>query len=167
MKRGISSNTRHELIGALSERYRQGSRAEKGKILNELVKLTKSHRKHAIRLMNQRRPSESISVRPGRRIYDEAVREALVTIWEAADRICGKRLRVVMPDYVESLESHGHLKLTSDLRNKLLSISAATIDRFLTSMRNKAHGWSKRRQKSQWYIVRRVRHRWYGATSGG
>ena len=47
MKRGISSNTRHELIGALSERYRQGSRSEKGKILDELVKLTKSHRKHA------------------------------------------------------------------------------------------------------------------------
>jgi len=49
MKRGISSNTRHELIEALSERYRQGSRSEKGKILDELVKLTKSHRKHAVR----------------------------------------------------------------------------------------------------------------------
>ena len=64
MKRGISSNARHELIGALSERYRQGSRSEKGKILDELVKLTKFHRKHTIRLMNQGRPSKSISVRP-------------------------------------------------------------------------------------------------------
>jgi len=149
MKRGISSNTRHELIGALSERYRRGSRSEKGKILDELVKLTKSHRKHAVRLMNQRRPSNSLSGRPGRRIYDEAVREALVAIWEAADRICGKRLRVIMPDYVESLESHGHLKLNSDLRNKLLSISAATIDRILKPMRDKAHGRRKRRRKSQ------------------
>ena len=149
MKRGISSNTRHELIEALSERYRQGSRSEKGKILDELVKLTKSHRKHAVRLMNQGRPSKSISVRPSRRIYDEAVREALVTIWEAADRICGKRLRVAVPDHVESLERHGHLKLNSDLRKKLLAVSASTIDRILTPMRDKAHGRSKRRRKSQ------------------
>ena len=156
MKRGISSNTRHELIGALSERYRQGSRSEKGKILDELVKLTKFHRKHTTRLMNQARSSKSISVRPSRRIYDEAVREALVAIWEAADRICGKRLRIVMPDYVESLERHGHLKLNSDLRKKLLSVSAATIDRILTPMRMKAHGQSKRRRKSHMKVKSQI-----------
>lgn len=156
MKRGISSNTRHELIGALSERYRQGSRSEKGKILDELVKLTKFHRKHTTRLMNRGRSSKSISVRPSRRIYDEAVREALVAIWEAADRICGKRLRIVMPDYVESLEKHGHLKLNSDLRTKLLSVSAATIDRILTPMRMKAHGQSKRRRKSHMKVKSQI-----------
>ena len=156
MKRGISSNTRHELIGALSERYRKGSRSEKGKILDELVKLTKFHRKHTTRLMNRGRSSKSISVRPSRRIYDEAVREALVAIWEAADRICGKRLRIVMPDYVESLEKHGHLKLNSDLRTKLLSVSAATIDRILTPMRMKAHGQSKRRRKSHMKVKSQI-----------
>ncbi len=156
MKRGISSNTRHELIGALSERYRKGSRSEKGKILDELVKLTKFHRKHTTRLMNRGRSSKSISVRPSRRIYDEAVREALVAIWEAADRICGKRLRIVMPDYVESLERHGHLKLNSDLRTKLLSVSAATIDRILTPMRMKAHGQSKRRRKSHMKVKSQI-----------
>jgi hypothetical protein len=31
------------------------------------------------------------------RIYDEAVREALVVLWEAADRICGKRLKAILP----------------------------------------------------------------------
>ena len=148
MKGGISSNTRHELLGALSERYRQGSRSEKGKILDELVKLTKFHRKHTIRLMNQGRMSKPISVRSSRRIYDEAVREALVAIWEAADRICGKRLRIVIPDYVESLERHGHLKLNADLRKKLLAVSASTIDRILTPMRMQAHGRTKRRRKS-------------------
>lgn len=149
MKRGISSSTRRELIGALSERYRQTGRSEKGRILDEFVKLTKCHRKHAIRLLNHGRPSMSISVRPSRRIYDEAVREALVAIWEAADRICGKRLRIVMPDYVESLERHGHLKLSSDLRKKLLTVSAATIDRILTPMRMKARGRTKRGRKSR------------------
>ncbi len=51
---------------------------------------------------------------------DEAVREALLAIGEAADRICGKRLRIVMSDYVQSLERHGHLKLNPELREKLL-----------------------------------------------
>ena len=33
------------------------------------------------------------SVPRGRRIYDEAVRQALIVAWEASDRICGKRLK--------------------------------------------------------------------------
>jgi hypothetical protein len=30
------------------------------------------------------------------RLYAEAVKEALTVIWEAADRICGKRLKAVI-----------------------------------------------------------------------
>ena len=37
------------------------------------------------------------SVPKGQRIYDEAVREALTVIWEASDRICGKRLKAALP----------------------------------------------------------------------
>ena len=35
----------------------------------------------------------------GRRIYDEAVREAVIVVWEAADRICGKRLKRRCPTW--------------------------------------------------------------------
>ena len=38
----------------------------------------------------------------GRRVYDEAVKAALVIIWEAADRICGKRLRAAIPNLILS-----------------------------------------------------------------
>ena len=34
-----------------------------------------------------------IGPRPARRVYDDAVREALIVLWEASDRICGKRLK--------------------------------------------------------------------------
>ena len=40
----------------------------------------------------------------GQRIYDEAVREVVIMVWEAADRICGKRLKAAMPHLVESME---------------------------------------------------------------
>ena len=42
------------------------------------------------------------------RSHDEAVRQALIVVWEAADRICGKRLKAALPHLVESLERHGH-----------------------------------------------------------
>ncbi len=39
------------------------------------------------------------------RLYDEAVITALTLIWEAADRICGKRLKAVLTTFVESMRS--------------------------------------------------------------
>jgi hypothetical protein len=35
------------------------------------------------------------------------VREALVVLWEASDRVCGKRLKAMVPLLVPSLERHG------------------------------------------------------------
>ena len=32
-----------------------------------------------------------------RRIYGEAIRDALIALWEASDRVCGKRLKVMIP----------------------------------------------------------------------
>ena len=69
--------------------------------------------------------------RPLRRLYDDAVRAALIVIWEASDRICGKRLRPLAPLLVESMERHGHLRLEPEVRRQLLAMSAATIDRAL------------------------------------
>lgn len=30
-------------------------------------------------------------------LYDEAVRAALIVLWEASDRVCGKRLQPLLP----------------------------------------------------------------------
>src|SRR6202051_4382565 len=76
--------------------------------------------------------------RPGRRVYDEAVREALIVVWEASDRICGKRLRPLLPILVEAMERHGHLQLEQEVPTKLLAMSAATIDRALRDIRRQA-----------------------------
>ena len=83
---------------------------------------------------------------PGRRIYNEAVREALIIVWEAGDRICGKRLKAILPHLVESMERHGHLRLDVEVRNGLLTASAATIDRLLQQVRHKAKSRPKKRR---------------------
>ncbi len=42
---------------------------------------------------------------------DEAARGALIVLWEASDRVCGKRLKALLPTLLPALERNGHLKL--------------------------------------------------------
>ena len=85
------------------------------------------HRKHAVRLLGRHsylpHPSQQ---RLGRRIYNAAVGEALIITWEAADRICGKRLKAILPNLVDAMERHGHLRLDPEVQRGLLAASAAT-----------------------------------------
>jgi hypothetical protein len=88
---------RNELVRATAERYGAGSRKEKIRILDEFVALTGFHRKHAMRVLRAGPAPERSGARPGRRLYDAAVREALIVVWEASDRVCGKRLKPLVP----------------------------------------------------------------------
>ena len=138
--------TRRELIEAVAARYRAAGRNQKKEILDEFVKVTGFHRKHAIRALKKSPKPETLAPRQRARIYDEAVREALTIIWEAADRICGKRLRQVIAGLVDAMERHGHLRLDPGVRESLLSMSAATMDRLLTTVRDTAkHGGALRK----------------------
>ena len=71
-------------------------------------------------------------------LYDEAVPEALVVLWEASDRVCGKRLKPLLPLRFEALGRRGHLQLDDVVRTKLQSASASTIDRLLAEPRGSA-----------------------------
>lgn len=136
--------TRKELIEAVHKRYETASRTEKARILDEFTAVTGYHRKHAIRAL-----TESVHVqcgeRPRGRIYDEAVLQALVVLWEAGDRVCGKRLKVLIPILLGSMEHFGYPLPVIEIREKLLAISAATIDRRLAPIRAKIDGQGKRR----------------------
>jgi hypothetical protein len=82
------------------------------------------------------------------RLYDEAVREALIVLWEASDRICGKRLKPLIPVLLDAMERHGHLRVDPTVRERLLAVSAATIDRVLAGPRAHVRGRSRRRPTS-------------------
>ena len=101
--------TRDELVMALAERYALGSRVDRGGMSDEFAALTGHHRKHAMLLLRADVSNEESSPRPERPIYDQAAREALIVVWEASDRICGKRLRPLVPILVSAMERHGHL----------------------------------------------------------
>ena len=102
--------TRRELVWALRERYRGATFGDRIKILDEFVSLTGYHRKHAIRVLRDE-AAKTCAARARNRLYDEAVRQALTMLSEAADRICGKRLKVLIPTLVDAMERHGHLDM--------------------------------------------------------
>ena len=141
---------KQELLATIRDRYRASSKREKSRILDEFIAVTGHHRKHGIRLLGQSGDdgAQQPAIKKGRRIYDEAVREALIVVWEAADRICGKRLKAALPHLVESMERHGHLDLDPRARQRLLAASAATLDRLLQPIRTPA-GRRLRRRRQQ------------------
>ena len=145
MDRKISRQARAELLEALKNRYQEAPRGQKTIILDELVAIAQCHRKHAIRLLADPEVVSSSFPAIDRRVYNEAVREALILLWEAADRICGKRLKAVLPHFMEAMQRHGHLELDPAVHKQLLQVSAATIDRLLASVRGQAGGRRKRK----------------------
>jgi hypothetical protein len=152
MRRQLSLATRRELIVALRGRYREADREEKKTILDEFVEVSGYHRKHAIRLLGAKGSRGEREPIAGVRRYGEAVLQALIVLWEAADRICGKRLKAILPVLIEAMEQHGHLKLDTEVRSGLMKISAATIDRILSGVREKG----KRRRSGIPSVLRKA-----------
>lgn len=136
--------SRRELIAAVGKRYRAGTRAERSRILDDFVRITGYQRKYAIRLLG-REPMTKQERRRRPRLYDQAVADSLTVLWEASDRICGKRLKALLPVLITAMQRHGHLNLEPSLEGKLLAVSAATIDRILAGPREQASNGRRRR----------------------
>ena len=137
--------TRKELIEALRLRCRSAAFSDRIKVFDEFVALTCYHRKHAIRVLRgEFTPATEMRLR--NRVYDAAVAQAMTVLWEAADRVCGKRLKPLIPMLVNAMERHGHLDLDPAIKTKVLQVSAGTIDRVLAATRAHIDGQRKRRK---------------------
>ncbi len=145
---GLTMGERRALTEQVARRYRSASRKDKTVILGEFVEATGYTRKYAIHLLNSWGSTRVVRIdgqtvrlvvgRPRRtkrrsrpRRYDQEVLKALRQIWYVFDFMCGKRLVVVLRTVLPVLDSFGEIPLSDQVRAKLLSISAATIDRLL------------------------------------
>jgi hypothetical protein len=132
----MSFLAKRELLVQVAARYRDATGQQKSRILDEFVAATAYARKYAIRLLTQPQlPPVQPLTRPRPRHYGSDVQAALELAWTAANEVCAKRLVPFLPDLVASLERHGHLALSDEVRAQLLSISPATADRLLHARR--------------------------------
>jgi hypothetical protein len=144
----ISMRARREVVAVVAKRYRSSDRSAKGRILDELCATTGWHRKHAVRALRQDEPvtEEDVeALRERKRRYGATIKDALTALWEASDRVCGKRLKVMIPTLLPALERNDRLKLDNADRDRVLAISAASIDRLLGDVKLAASGGKRRR----------------------
>lgn len=141
---------RQAVTAVTVRRYRKGRKKVKQQILDEFCETTGYSRGYArfvlrnqgreVWLAGKRRIVGDVHQRQQRlrpRVYDDEVVKTLVKLWELLNYLCGKRLVAIMPELIDKLEQFGELRLAAVTREKLLRISAASVDRLLKPERRK------------------------------
>jgi hypothetical protein len=143
---GVRLQARRQILHQLAPHYRAAPSAQKRELLNAFTQITGYHRKYGMWLLNHTLEGQAAAPPARPRHYGPEVQEALVRAWNAANRICAKRLMPFLPMFIDALERHGHLHLSETCREQLLSMSPATADRLLASVRIQGrHGLSTTR----------------------
>jgi hypothetical protein len=131
----MTSKSKRELLQAIRPRYLRANKTEKAVMLDEFCAATRYHRKYAIRLLKQGPPAKKLKKLGRTKIYQGEVVTALTQIWEICGRICSRRLHPYLPEIVRVLEQHQELILPAEVKQLLLRISRASIDRCLKPAR--------------------------------
>ncbi len=126
-----------EYAEAVRERYLGATKKIKEIILDEFTAATGLHRKAAIRLLNKGGKSSKAKRKGRPHLYDLEVMTALKFAWEAADRLCSRRLRPFLSELVSILRGKGELDISEETVRQLTKMSESTIDRILRRYRRK------------------------------
>jgi len=140
----MSQRSKREMIEAVRPRYLKASKAGKVQILGEFIATTGYHRKYAIRILKHGPKPKGLKKAGRRKVYHGEVVQVLEQIWGIYGRICSKRLHPFLSEGVIILERCHELSLSPEIKQLLLSMSRATIDRCLKKARftHPQHGLS-------------------------
>ena len=146
----LTMREKRSVTAIVASRYRKATKKEKYIILGEFTQLNGYNRCYAAFLLREhgkrlRVNTNTVLVGDFRkrikrnkpRIYDDKVESALKKIWFLMDCICGKRLAPMLGELIGVLERFGEIELESEVKEKLLNVSPATIDRLLVEERKK------------------------------
>jgi hypothetical protein len=133
----MSPTAKYEYLEAIKPRYRNASRSEKQIILDEFCRVCDYNRKYAIRLINTESTKinvKNLSKRGRKKQYDNPlILEVLTELWITTNLPCSKRLKEIISLWLPYYE----FELPEDVRQSLMNISPATIDRLMQSFRYK------------------------------
>ena len=144
MRKAVTKQSRREYLTELRPRYRQSTRKEQSRLLDEGVKICGFHRKYLIKALNkQPKPIYPKAVyghvektvgRP--KLYDDpAITTFLKRVWHASEQSCGKRLKPMLPTWLAWYVKGTNIELSLEVQALLIRMSAATIDRLLRAER--------------------------------
>jgi len=146
----LTVGERYKATKITAARYQKAGKKKKGAILDEFIELTGYDRCYASYLLKNHGKKVWINdrtvvvgdickrrKRQSQRTYGDDVLIALKQIWVIMDCICGKRIRPILKEMLSILQRHKEIKVTREIKKKLLRISASTIDRILKPERKK------------------------------
>ena len=130
--------TKQEIFKEKLQEYLGASTEEKGCILDAVCRVTKCHRKAAIRRFKtlQLRPFSLQERRGRKKVYDHRTTAALKEVWETANRICAERLHPMISEYVRILQRDDMWRHGDETTNLLLRMRPATVKRRVAHFEN-------------------------------
>jgi len=134
---------KHALIRSLYTAYKQASKKTRSELLNHVVLVTGYHRWYASKLLRHPRLTPRKKAKRIRRGTYQQVLIPLIKLWKISNYASGKRLVGMLPSYMETLTRDGQLFLTERQNELLLTISAATIERYISPQRKRVFGRGK------------------------
>lgn len=145
----LTMKERKKATAILAPRYQKARKKDKKQMLDEFVAMTGYRRSYASHMLSIHGKQWKIcknyvikadvrkkAFRKKTKYYDEEVKKPLIKIWYIMDCICGKRLAPVIGAIIRKLERFKEITLDEKVREKLLRISAATIDRMVAGERD-------------------------------
>jgi hypothetical protein len=150
MESGLSMTSRAEITTRYAKAYVKAAKKEKGKVLDQVVEVTGWSRDNARRRLTaaaMRPPGSGRSGakrarKPRAAKYSYDALKVLQRVWAASGGQCGKYLAASMRLQLDGLQRHDELdfgrdRYSPDVREELLEMSAATIDRYLAPVKAK------------------------------
>jgi len=158
IKEKMSIDERRKYLKLVAPRYSKAKRRERGELLREMGEVTGLHRKSLVRLMGmaslERAPKKP---RFKRRKYGSAVAGVVRIVWESLDYVCAERLTPALLPTARQLARWEELALTSEIEEKLVSISRATVQRLLARFQQEAPKLPRRKPQPPNRLLREVR----------
>jgi len=134
----MGTTTKYEYLRAIRPRYQKATKVQKKMILDEFCKTCKYNRKYAIRLLNTKpipKIQANLSKRGRKKRYHHPlILDVLWNLWIATNLPCSKRLKAIIPLWLPHFNKY---ILPEDVKQKLMFISPATIDRLMMVNRKK------------------------------